>query len=92
LGDLSGEYGRDIEDSVRFGAVATRLREARAARGLELKTAAKAVRVPQYRLRYIEECHLRQLRSSELLAYIDFLGLNRWFTRWSRANSKLAVG
>lgn len=91
LGELSGQYGIEIEDSVRFGAVATRLREARESRGLDLKAAAKAARVPQYRLRYMEQCNLRQLRPSDLNGYVDFLGLGRWFACWSKANSKLAA-
>jgi hypothetical protein len=90
LGDLSSRYSLDIEGSVRFGAVATRLREAREARGMDLKGAAKAVRIPQYRLRYIEECNLRHLRASELHAYIEFLDLKTWFARWRKANPKLA--
>src|SRR5437773_1419268 len=91
LGELSSQYGLEIEDSVRFGAVATRLREAREARGLDLKTTSKTARVPQYRLRYIEECNLKHLRPSDLHAYIDFLDSNNWFARWSKDNPKLAA-
>ena len=91
LGELSSGYGIDIEDSVRFGAVAARLREAREGRGMDLKAAAKAMRVPQYRLRYIEKCSVKNVRLSELNAYIDFLGLGEWFTRWRTANPKLAA-
>jgi len=91
LGEQSGQYGLNVEDSLRFQAVATRLREAREQRGIDLRAAAKALRAPQYRLRYIEGCNLNELRSSDLHAYIDFLRLNKWFARWRKANSKLAV-
>lgn len=91
LGELSHRYGFEIEDSVRFGAVANRLREAREARGMDVKAAAKAVRVPQYRLRYIEECSVKNLRASDLRAYIEFLGSEKWFAQWTRANKKLAA-
>ncbi len=84
-------YGLSIEDTVRFGAVGHRLREAREARGTDLKATAKALRVPQYRLRYIEQCSVKSLRASDLHAYIEFLGLSKWFARWSRANAKLAA-
>ncbi len=47
--------------------------------------------VPQYRLQEIEECHLKQLKSSVFDAYIDFLGLGGWFARWRKANPKLAA-
>jgi hypothetical protein len=91
LGKLPSLYGIDIEDSVRFGAVATRLREAREARGMDFKTVAKAMRVPQYRLRYIEGSNMKNLRTSDLHAYVQLLGLNKWFARWCEANSKLAA-
>ncbi len=91
LGELSNRYGVELEDTVRFGAVAARLRDARESRGMNLKAAAKALRIPQYRLRYIEECRVKNLRPSELYAYIEFLGLSKWFARWSGANAKLAA-
>ena len=91
LGELSSNHRLNMGDSIRFQAVATRLREAREVRGMDLKAAAKVAHVPQYRLRYIEECNLRMLRSSDLDAYIDFFGLNKWFARWRKANSKLAA-
>jgi hypothetical protein len=55
------------------------------------KSAAKALRLPRYRLRYIEQCSLKHLRGSDLQAYIDFLGLSEWFARWRKANAKLAA-
>ncbi|MGH7848100.1 MAG: helix-turn-helix domain-containing protein [Candidatus Binatia bacterium] len=91
FGELSSLYGVNIEDTVRFQAVATRLREAREHRGMDFKAAAKALGIPQYRLRDIEECRLKNLKSSALRRYIDFLGLGRWFARWRKANPKLAA-
>jgi transcriptional regulator with XRE-family HTH domain len=91
LGELSSHYGLNIEDSIRFQAVATRLREAREKRRMNLKAAAKALGVPQYRLRYIEECRVKNLRSSELHAYVDFLGLGKWFARWRKANPNMSA-
>jgi hypothetical protein len=58
---------------------------------MDLKTAAKAMRVPRYRLRDIEECTVKNLDASVLHRYVGFLGLDRWFTRWSKANPKLAA-
>lgn len=70
LGDHYSRYGLNVEDSIRFQAVATRLREAREACGMDLKAMGKALRVPQYRLRYIEDCNIKRLTSADLNAYI----------------------
>jgi hypothetical protein len=71
--------------------VATHLKEARELRGVDLKSAAKAVGVPQYRLRDIEESRLQNLNLSALEKYVDFLSLSKWFARWRKANSKLGA-
>ena len=91
FGELSSHYGLSIEDTIRFHAVATRFREIRESHGMDLKAAAKALHIPQYRLRDIEECRVTQLKPSVLHAYIDFLGLKEWFARWRKANRKLAA-
>ena len=91
VGELSSHYGLSIEDTIRFQAIATRLRESREKRGMDLKAAAKALHIPQYRLRQIEGCRVTQLKPSVLHAYIDFLELGRWFARWRKANGKLAA-
>ena len=90
-GALSFQDRLDLQDSIRFQAVATRLRERREKRGMDLKAAAKAMSVARSRLREIEECTVKNLDASVLHRYVDFLGLGRWFTRWSKANPKLAA-
>jgi len=75
MGEFGGRYGLNIEDTIRFQAVATRLRESRESRGMDLKAAAKVTHIPQYRLRDIEGCHLTNLKPSLLTAYIEFLDL-----------------
>ncbi|MFQ5915728.1 MAG: helix-turn-helix domain-containing protein [Nitrospinota bacterium] len=89
--DLMRQYGVNIKDNLRFQSVAVRLREAREERGMSLKAAAAALRVPQYRLRDIEEGRVKQISGHILQAYVEFHGLKRWFARWRRANSKLAT-
>ncbi len=91
FGELASHYGLSIEDTIRFRAVATRLRESREKRGMDLKAAAEALHIPQYGLRDIEECRVTQLKPSVLHAYIDFFGLKGWFARWRKANRKLAA-
>ena len=88
---LSSPDDLELQDSIRFQAVATHLRERRKKSGMDLKAAAKATGVPRYRLRDIEECRMKNLDASVFHRYVDFLGLKGWFTRWSKANPKLAA-
>ncbi len=50
------------------------------------RATAAAVKVPQYRLRDIEQGRPKHLVPSILVKYVDFLGLKVWFGRWKKAN------
>ncbi len=86
---LVEDCGVGIEDDIRFMSIAARLQERRQARGMTLKEAAAALRVPQYRLRDIESGSVKRLAPNILVAYINFLGLKQWFGRWKKMNSGL---
>ena len=82
-------FSIDLEALVRFRAVAERCRAARESRGLTIKEIAANLKVPQYRLKAIEEDHLRELKPAILEKYVGFLSLQRWFARWAKANRAL---
>jgi beta-glucosidase-like glycosyl hydrolase len=84
-------YGLDPEEHVRFMSVAQYLTERREAEGLDIKTAARQLKVPQYRLRDIEGGRINSIVPDVLTAYIDSLALTSWFGRWKKANPELAA-
>jgi len=84
-------YGIDPRDGIRFHAVATRCREMRERRGLTIKAAAHELRVPQYRLRAIEDGRTHQIEPDVLARYLALLNLGRWFARWMAYNPALAA-
>jgi hypothetical protein len=55
-----------------------------------VKEVAAALKVPQYRIKAIEEGSVRSIQPDILRRYIAHLRLNRWTGRWASANSKLA--
>jgi hypothetical protein len=83
-------FGIDLEGSTRFYAVSAKCKEAREAKGLSIKETARALRVPQYRIKQVEQGHIRSLQPEVLRAYVSFLGLDRWAQRWGSANRGLA--
>jgi len=84
-------YGIDAEEHVWFMAVAPSLTERREAKGVDIKTLARQLKVPQYRLRDIEAGRFSQIVPAVLIAYIDPMELTEWFDRWQEANPELAV-
>ena len=83
-------HGIDAEEHVRFMAVARSLAERRRAAGLDIRTLARQLKVPQYRLRDIEAGRIKQIVLKVLIAYIDEMELTHWFGRWKEANPVLA--
>ena len=82
--------GLSVEEDLRFGSIAGQCRLAREMRNLSIKDAATALRVAQYRLRYIEESSIKNIDGAILVRYLDFLGLNAWFRRWKARNPRFA--
>jgi hypothetical protein len=82
-------YGLDVEAILRFMPVAEKCRIARARKDLSLKDAARALRVPQYRLKDIEENRVGAVDQAVLVLYIELLEIKQWFSRWKAQNSSL---
>jgi transcriptional regulator with XRE-family HTH domain len=81
--------GVDIEANLTFMAVAAKCRAARESRGLSLKTAAQMFKVPQYRLRPIEEGHVNHIDGELLMGYVKALSIGAWFGKWAKRNPEL---
>jgi hypothetical protein len=78
------------EDHFRFGPFAMRLESARVERGLSLKDAAAALKVPRYRIAEIESSRTKNIDPDLLVRYVEHLGLKNWFGRWKKTNAVLA--
>lgn len=78
------------EDTIRWSSLKTRCEQARAERELTLKDAARALRVPRYRLEAVEAGRLGELKPEIAHRYFSFLGIESWVKRWLRFNSGLA--
>jgi hypothetical protein len=74
------------KDLVRFMPVSRSCKEAREKKGLSIKEAALALKVPQYRLKAVEGERAISIDPGVLEEYIKFLGLHSWFDNWIRAN------
>jgi hypothetical protein len=89
--DVIAQVRRDVVDELRFAPLAVELAEARARRDLDLKTAAKMVKVPQYVIQQIERGRLSDLRPGALERLADILGMKDRVGRWKTANPELAL-
>lgn len=78
------------QDTIRWSSLKTRCEQARAKRGLTLKEAAGALKVPRYRLEAVEAGRLGEFKPEIAHRYFSFLGIESWVRRWRLANPGLA--
>jgi predicted GH43/DUF377 family glycosyl hydrolase len=82
-------YGIDMDASLRFSSLAAKCRAAREEKGFSLRQAALKLKVPQYRLREIEDARIKAINGTLLRTYVEFLGIEQWFSRWAKQNRVL---
>jgi ribosome-binding protein aMBF1 (putative translation factor) len=82
-------YGIDMDATLRFSSVAEKCRAAREERGFSLKQVALKLKVPQYRLREIEDARTKAIDGAMLDAYVELLGIKQWFCQWAKQNRAL---
>ncbi len=86
LKEMAGKYDINMKDMIRFQLVSEKCRSEREKRGLAFKQIALSLKVPQYRLKYIESSSVKNINADILKRYIDYLGLRRWFNLWKKNN------
>jgi len=91
--NLAGDVfsGSAIEESFRFDALAKLCSARREAKGLSVPQLSVLLKVPQYRLKAVDQGRLREVDPTVLRKYVDYLGVEPWFRRWARQNRELVV-
>ena len=66
---MAGKYDINMEDMIRFQLVSEKCHSEREKRGLAFKQIALSLKVPQYRIKYIESSSVKNI-NAELLRTI----------------------
>jgi len=86
LKEALGKDDINAKDMIRFQFVSEMCRSEREKKGIAFKQIALSLKVPQYRLKYIESSSVKDINAVILESYIDYLGLRKWFNLWKRYN------
>ena len=84
------EFGFRVEDRLRMTPLARRFQAVREKRALTIKDAAFRLKVPQYRLRAVEDGSTRGFDADLFWKYVEFLDLSDWVSEWAEANRTFA--
>ncbi len=87
LADFINRDGERRTDMIRFMSVAHRCKEARERKALSVQEVASLLKVPQYRIKAIEDSRMTEVNPDTLEKYIDLLGILRWFNEWAKSNA-----
>lgn len=82
--------GVNFEHVIRLSSLGAKCKEVREEKGLSIKEVAGKLKVPQYRLKSIDDPNEREILPDILLRYVEFLGIESWFLEWKDANPELA--
>ena len=87
--DILGQFGGLVrhKDVIRFMPLAARCKEARDRKSFSAKEVASLLKVPKYRINYIEDSRVTEITPDILEKYIDLLGIRRWFNEWVKNNA-----
>jgi len=86
LKEALDKYDINPEDMIRFQIVSEMCQKEREKKNLTFKQSALDLKVPQYKLKYIESSSVKHINANILESYIDYLGLRRWFNTWKKNN------
>lgn len=96
---LGASFGEDAvallgvegsQDLIRWSSLKARCEEERERRGLTIRDVALELKIPQYRLRAVEEGSVQEFEPGMAQRYFEFLGITAWVKRWMSANRELA--
>ena len=82
--------GVNFEHVIRLSSLGAKCKEAREELGLSIKEASRELKVPQYRLKAIDDPRENEILPEVLTKYVEFLGIESWFEKWKEANPELA--
>ncbi len=88
--DQMKNTGINFEEILRLSSLGAKSQEVREKRGLAIKEVAAQLKVPQYRLKAIEEHRENEILPEVLERYIKFLKIEKWYKKWAEANPKVS--
>jgi hypothetical protein len=80
------EYGINFEDMIRFHPLSQKIQEKRILLDLSIKDVSKQLKIPQYKLKYIENSSVKNIDIKILQDYVKLLKLDNWYKEWLKAN------
>ena len=87
--DMLDKSGVNSDHLIRFQYISSLCKNTRDQKNIPLKQASEKLKIPQYRLREIENGSTKAILSDFLDRYVDFLGLTDAFCDWLKDNEDI---
>lgn len=89
ISSMTSEFNINIHHLIRFMPVAKYCQKKREALNLSFKEIGAKLKVPNYKLKAIEETTLHAVKHEILLQYVKFLGIEKEFELWAQENQDI---
>ena len=86
---MTSKLDINVEHLVRFLPLSKYCKKKREALNLSLKEIGSKLKVPNYKLKAIEETTLHAVKHEILIQYIKFLGIEKEFELWAQENQDI---
>ena len=86
VGKELASSGLNVNHLIRFMYIGNLCKNTREERGLSFKEISSQLKIPQYRLKPIEDSYCGSIEVGVLEKYIEFLGLKENFEKWKVEN------
>ena len=83
------DSGLNVNNMVRFMYISRLCQKKREEKGLSLKTISSKLKIPQCKLKYIEESGIGNVNAGILGEYIKYLELEKEFNEWLNQNKDM---
>ncbi len=86
---LIDKVTKNYADNILFKAISEKIIKAREKRNLTIKEISKILKIPQYKIRYIEESNLTEIEIKFFEKYLHFLNLEIDYNKWTKKHKDI---
>ena len=83
------KFAKDYADNILFMAISEKIIAVREKRNLTIKEISKILKIPQYKIKYIEDSNLKEIKTKFVEKYLHFLNLEIDYNKWTKKHKDI---
>jgi len=88
-GYIVDKFAKNYANNILFTAISEKIKAKREKRNLTIKKISTELKIPQYKIRYIENASLSNIEKGYLEKYLYFLDLTQYYSKWAKKHKDI---